>query len=121
MIKNAIVLSRLNSALRDFTPYRFITFLVLSGLLAGCSQPDARIAIEEIPKLTENRVVQQAYERCVTNTHQELVRDHSEMSDAVRAIMYSGAVQTCESAVVSICERSINTESCNIILDIYKS
>ncbi|WP_067517980.1 hypothetical protein [Endozoicomonas ascidiicola] len=110
----------------DSSLLRFVLPGFLALVMSGCGQVESSVVIDEIPLLSDNLVVQKAYERCVNNTHEELVRnagfqDSSAMTDDVRAIMYSGVVQTCESAVVITCDKSLNTDSCNIILDIYKS
>ncbi len=95
--------------------------LGLSLALAGCSGSDPGVVLGEIPIMSDNDTVQNAYERCVRETQEELVKDNPGTSDDILTIMYSGALQTCESAVVITCDKGLETDSCKIILDIYKS
>ncbi|KEI71869.1 hypothetical protein [Endozoicomonas elysicola] len=92
---------------------------VLSLALAGCGGSDPGVVLGEIPIMSDNDTVQNAYERCVRETQEELVKDNPGTSDDILTIMYSGTLQTCESAVVITCEKGLETDSCKIILDIY--
>ena len=108
-----------------FQPFAWLDKAVLTLIsvlmLSGCGQPEFYIDMNSVPQLSDDVVVQKAYERCVLDTHQQMVRDNSDMSTSIRAIMYSGALQTCESAVVTACDGALRADSCEIILDIFKS
>ena len=73
-----------------------------------------------VPNMSDNSTIQKAYERCVMETQEELVKDNQGTPEDIMAVMYSGVLQTCESAVVITCEKEVETDSCKIILDIYK-
>ncbi|WP_066017911.1 hypothetical protein [Endozoicomonas atrinae] len=119
IIKKESIFRLYKSSFRSLSTYTGM--LGISLALAGCGGSDIEVAMGEIPSISDNQVVQKAYERCVLETLEELEKDNPGTSDDVMAIMYSGALQTCESAVVITCEKGMETESCKIILDIYKS
>ena len=118
IIKKEPIFRLYNPALRSLSTY--VGMLGISFVLAGCGGSDIEVAMGEIPIMSDNQDVQKAYEYCVLETLEELEKDNPGTSDDVMAIMYSGALQTCESAVVITCDKGMETDSCKIILDIYK-
>lgn len=98
------------------------TLILVAGLIAGCdssNDPETSGAVD-IPHVSSNSLIQNAYGKCVQETRKELREDNPSLPNDVMSSLYQGANQTCHSAVVITCERGLDDSSCKLILDMYQ-
>jgi hypothetical protein len=94
--------------------------LIVMTLASGCGNPDSDTSYRT-SKVSENPMIQRAYESCVAATRKELNSDNPDTPDDIMKFMYQGVDQTCNSSVVITCSKNIASQSCKLMLDMYRA
>jgi len=97
--------------------YVYVAFV--SVLLSGCGDSGSSKTYS-VNVVSSDNVIQSAYETCLSQTVAELEADNLGTPKDIMKFMYDGAKQTCNSAVVATCSKGIKSDSCKIILNMYK-
>ncbi len=100
---------------------RYYALIAATSIILGCSDSPnhSDVTATPIDLVSSDNEVQQAYERCVTDTRTELKADNPDAPAEVMKFMLDGANQTCHSAVITTCEKSKTSDSCKMMLQIY--
>ncbi|MCC3860398.1 hypothetical protein [Pseudemcibacter aquimaris] len=94
---------------------RNIIILVFVLFLSNCGGQDGSSA--DIPKMSDNPQLQNAYEKCVVETQDGLEKDNPDTEADVMEMMKKMAFDTCNSLVVVTCTKNINSNGCQLMLD----
>ena len=98
---------------------RILFILAILGVAAGCGSSSSEDS-SQVASVSENPEIQSAYENCVSQTRTELKSDNPDTPEDIMKFMYEGANQTCNSAVVATCNNDTKSQSCKLILDMYR-
>ena len=71
-------------------------------------------------KVSDNPIVESAYQDCVVQTQQELVQDNPDSPSEIISFLLDTAWQTCHSSVVLTCHKNFTGFSCQSIIEIYQ-
>jgi hypothetical protein len=93
--------------------------LIVMILVSGCGSSESETGYRT-SKVSENPIIQRAYESCVSATRKELKSDNPDTPDDIMKFMYEGVDQTCNSSVVITCNNNVESQSCKLILDMYR-
>jgi hypothetical protein len=93
--------------------------LIVMTLVSGCGNSDSETSYRT-SNVSENPIIQRAYESCVSETRKELESDNPDTPDDIMKFMYQGVDQICNSSVVITCSKNVESQSCKLILDMYR-
>ena len=93
--------------------------LIMTALVSGCGNSTSEVEYIA-PKISDNTEIQKAYEKCISETREEVRADNPGTPDDIMNFMYDVANQTCNSVVAVTCNKNINSSSCKIVLEMYR-
>jgi hypothetical protein len=99
---------------------KVFSVLLVMTLVSGCGNSGSETSYRT-SKVSENPAIQGAYESCVAETRRELKSDNPDTPDDIMKFMYQVVDQTCNSSVVITCSKNVESQSCKIMLDIYRA
>ena len=99
---------------------KVFSVLIVMALVSGCGNPGSESSYST-SKVSENPEIQRAYENCVSETREELKSDNPDTPDDIMKFMYGAADQTCNSSVVITCNKNVGSQSCKLVLDMFRS
>ena len=99
---------------------KVFTILIVMMLVSGCGNPGSESSYGT-SRISENPEIQTAYENCVSETRKELKSDNPGTPDDIMKFMYEAADQTCNSSVVVTCNNNVESQSCKLVLDMFRS
>ena len=85
-------------------------------LLAACSPKPGG---QPIPKATDDKVLQRAYESCVVDNTKEMREQNPDLPESLESSTMERIYHSCETAVVHTCSRNKETEACKVVLKMY--
>lgn len=98
-----------------------VTSTILALLVSACSDSgnSSSRTLTPVPNVSDNSIIQTAYENCVNEMQTELAEDNPDTPEDILAMLQDGALQTCNSAVVITCKKGVDNQNCKMILQIY--
>jgi hypothetical protein len=91
-----------------------------SNQIDHVDKPFIKLFNKPSKKVSDKPFIQSAYQDCVIQTQQELVRDNPDSPSEIIEFLLGTAWQTCHSAVVLTCHKNFKSYSCQSIIEIYQ-
>lgn len=88
---------------------------ILVGLTACTPQPGG----QPIPQVSDDEVLQRAYESCVVDNTKEVRKQNPDLPKSLESSTMERIYHACETAVVATCSRSKETDACKAVLKMY--
>ncbi len=95
---------------------RQLAFVATLLFVTGCSpQPGGK----PIPKVTDDEILQRAYESCVVDNTKETRAQNPDLPKSLESSTMERIYHSCETAVVHTCSRNKESEACKVVLKMY--
>lgn len=95
-------------------PFPFLCIALVA--LVACTP---KAGGKPIPTVTDDEVLQRAYESCVIDNTKETRAQNPDLPESLESATMERIYHACETAVVANCSRSKETDACQAVLKMY--